>query len=80
MAAPPENFYPELLERLTPLLGQHTARRALKLACDRAGRAEGTLQAGDSSAVVALLGPMLRTLVGNQTAQAVLQDISRRYG
>ena len=69
-----------VVEVLTPLLGLHTSRRAFALACERAGRAAETATADDVEDVCEGLVPMLRTLLGAESAARVVRTILRRAG
>ncbi len=65
-----------IVEVLTPLLGPHTARRALAMICKRAGK-EAPEELGQPDLVIACatLRPMLRTLIGNDVTVRVLADL-----
>lgn len=60
---------------LTPLLGPHTARRALAMICKRAGKDAGALGPDDLPVAQSTLRPMLRTLIGNDVTVRVLADL-----
>ncbi len=68
-------------ERLARLLGPHTGRVAVKVFSRRAlGRGPETLTRADLAALAEALRPMLRTLVGTQKAEVVVQQILREAG
>jgi len=67
-------------EVLTPLLGRHTARKALELACQKSGTAVARLGDAELPVVIDNLMPMLRTLLGEQVAERVKGDIQHRGG
>jgi len=60
---------------LTPLLGPHTARRALAMICKRAGKDTAELGSVDLELAQTTLRPMLRTLIGNEVTVRVLADL-----
>jgi hypothetical protein len=67
--------------QLARYLGPHTARVAVKTFSQRGlGRGAETLTVADVPAVSQALRPMLRTLVGKQRAEVVLQQILREFG
>ena len=62
--------------RLAKLLGPHTGRVAVKVFSRRAlGRGPETLTLDDLSVLVEALRPMLRTLIGKQKAEVLVQQI-----
>ena len=65
-----------VVEVLTPLLGPHTAKRALAMICKRAGKEPAELGAGDLAIACTTLRPMLRTLIGNDVTVRVLADLA----
>ena len=69
------HFAEHVVEVLTPLLGPHTAKRALAMICKRAGKEPAELGAGDLAIVCTTLRPMLRTLIGNDVTVRVLADL-----
>ena len=60
---------------LTPLLGPHTAKRALVMICKKAGKEPDELGDGDLEVAQTTLRPMLRTLIGNDVTTRVLADL-----
>ena len=64
-----------VIEVLTPLLGPHTAKRALVMICKRAGKEAHELGHADLAIAHATLRPMLRTLIGNDVTVRVLADL-----
>jgi hypothetical protein len=67
--------------RLTRYLGPHTARVAVKTFAFRAlGRGPETLTVADIPAMTQALRPMLRTLVGKQRSEVVVQHILVEFG
>ncbi|MCA9713622.1 MAG: hypothetical protein H6713_26440 [Myxococcales bacterium] len=70
----------EVVRVLTPLLGPHTARRALAMVCKRAGKDSGSLGPEDLPVAHQTLRPMLRTLVGKDIAVKVLADLGAQGG
>ena len=70
------SFADHIVEVLTPLLGPHTAKRALAMICKRADKEVSELGHADLALVCATLRPMLRTLIGNDVTVRVLADIA----
>jgi len=67
--------------RLARYLGPHTARVAVKTFALRGlGRGPETLTVEDIPAMAQALRPMLRTLVGKQRSEIVLQHILVEFG
>ncbi len=67
-----------IVKVLEPYLGPHNARTAVKTFARRVfKRAPETLTAADLPALLEGMRPMLRTLVGEQSAESVLQTIRR---
>lgn len=67
--------------RLGRYLGPHTARVAVKTFAARGlGRGPETLTRADVPAMTQALRPMLRTLVGKQRCEIVLQQILGDFG
>ncbi|MDC0719568.1 hypothetical protein [Nannocystis bainbridge] len=60
---------------LSPLLGPHTAKRALAMICKRAGKDAAELGIDDLELAQTTLRPMLRTLIGNEVTVRVLADL-----
>lgn len=69
------SFADRVVSVLTPLLGPHTARRALVMICKKAGKEPDELGAGDLEVAQTTLRPMLRTLIGNDVTTRVLADL-----
>lgn len=68
----------QIAEKLVPYLGPHNARTAVKTFARRVfGRTPETLKAEDLPALLEGMRPMLRTLVGEDSAESVLQAIQR---
>ncbi len=76
----PSDHYSELLELLTPLLGPHTAKQALKLVAARSKAPPESLAEEHLELARDVLRPILRTLVGNQATRAVIDEMERRLG
>jgi hypothetical protein len=64
-----------VVDVLSPLLGPHTARRALAMICKRAGKDPQDLGPEDMAVAYSTLRPMLRTLIGNDVTVRVLADL-----
>jgi serine/threonine-protein kinase len=83
-AAGPEGRRPlaeTVTERLAHFLGPHTARVAVKTFAQKAlGRGAETLTLADLPALQAALRPMLRTFVGKQRTESILNEIARDCG
>lgn len=69
------SFADRVVSVLTPLLGPHTAKRALVMICKKAGKEPGELGEGDLEVAQTTLRPMLRTLIGNDVTARVLADL-----
>ena len=69
------HFAEHVVDVLTPLLGPHTAKRALAMICKRAGKEPQELGTGDLAIACSTLRPMLRTLIGNDVTVRVLADL-----
>jgi len=68
----------QIVEKLAPYLGPHNARNAVKTFSQKVlGRTPDKLTAEDLPALLEGMRPMLRTLVGQESAGAVLQAIQR---
>ena len=68
-------------ERLATFLGPHTARNALKTFATRTlGRSPEELTLADVPSLLAALRPMLRTLLGEDSARMLIDDIARELG
>ena len=68
----------QIIVKLEPYLGPHNARTAVKTFARRVfGRTPDTLTVADLPALLEGMRPMLRTLVGEQPAESVLQAIKR---
>ncbi|MCY1068787.1 hypothetical protein [Nannocystis sp. RBIL2] len=68
-------FAERVVSVLTPLLGPHTAKRALAMICKRAGKDAAELGLDDLEVAQTTLRPMLRTLIGNEVTVRVLADL-----
>lgn len=69
------SFADRVISVLTPLLGPHTAKRALAMICKRAGKEAAELGQADLTLAQSTLRPMLRTLIGNEVTIRVLADL-----
>lgn len=69
-------FADRVVNVLTPLLGPHTARRALAMICKRAGKEPAELGDADLGVAQNTLRPMLRTLIGNEVTIRVLAELA----
>lgn len=69
------SFADRVVTVLTPLLGPHTAKRALAMICKKAGKEADQLGPEDLEVAQATLRPMLRTLIGNDVTTRVLADL-----
>ena len=68
----------QIIEVLEPYLGPHNARTAVKTFARRVfQRTPDTLTIKDLPALLEGMRPMLRTLVGEDSAESVLQAIQR---
>ena len=68
-------FADRVVDVLTPLLGPHTAKRALAMICKKAGKEPKQLGPADLEVAQSTLRPMLRTLIGNDVTVRVLADL-----
>jgi hypothetical protein len=69
----------QVAEHLSPYLGPFNAGIAVKTFARKAfARGPETLTAGDLPALLDALRPMLHTMVGAVSAQALIEDIQRR--
>jgi hypothetical protein len=68
-------FADRVVDVLTPLLGPHTAKRALAMICKKAGKEPEQLGPADLEVAQSTLRPMLRTLIGNDVTVRVLADL-----
>jgi hypothetical protein len=67
--------------RLARYIGPHTGRVAVKtFALKGLGRGPETLTIADVPAMTQALRPMLRTLLGHQRCEIVVQHILREFG
>ena len=67
-----------IVDRLAAFLGPHTARVALKTFAEASGgRKAETLTRADVPAVLAALRPMLRTLLGRERAEGLVQKLAK---
>ncbi len=71
----PASFADHVVEVLSPLLGPHTAKRALAMICKKAGKDAQELGPTDMAIAHTTLRPMLRTLIGNDVTVRVLADL-----
>ena len=79
--AEPSTVAERIAAQLARYLGPHTARVAVKTFAMRGlGRGGETLTVADVPAMTQALRPMLRTLVGKQRAEIVMQQILREFG
>jgi hypothetical protein len=70
-----------IAERLGRYVGPHTGRVAVKtFALKALGRGPETLTVADVRAMNEALRPMLRTLVGKERCEVVLQQLLRDFG
>jgi hypothetical protein len=69
------SFADRVVSVLTPLLGPHTAKRALVMICKKAGKEAEQLGPDDLELAQSTLRPMLRTLIGNDVTTRVLADL-----
>jgi hypothetical protein len=70
-----------IASRLARYIGPHTARVAVKTFAARGlGRGPETLTVEDVPAMAQALRPMLRTLVGKQRCEIVVQQILGEFG
>ena len=68
----------QIAEKMLPYLGPHNAKNAVKTFARRVfWRTQDTLTAEDMPALLKGMRPMLRTLVGEDSAESVLQAIQR---
>lgn len=74
------SFAEHVVAVLTPLLGPHTAKRALAMICKRANKDADELGPGDLAIAHTTLRPMLRTLIGNEVTVRVLADLGAMEG
>lgn len=76
----PSSLAVEITAQLEPLLGPHTAARALALACEKLGMTPDSIELGDVTDLTAELVPMLRTLLGRAAAERVKANILKQAG
>ncbi|HEU4408531.1 MAG TPA: hypothetical protein VFS43_24930 [Polyangiaceae bacterium] len=70
-----------LAKPMATYLGPHTARVAVKTFSHKAlGRGPETLTPGDVPALAEALRPMVRTLVGRETCEVILERTRRGAG
>ncbi len=74
------SFADHVVQVLTPLLGPHTAKRALAMICKRACKEPHELGPTDLAIAHTTLRPMLRTLIGNDVTVRVLADLAIEGG
>jgi hypothetical protein len=76
-----ESVASRIAARLARYLGPHTGRVAVKTFAYRGlGRGPETLTTGDVPAMTQALRPMLRTLLGKQRCEIVVQHILQEFG
>ena len=82
MGAPDlESVADRIARRLGRYLGPHTGRVAVKTFAAKAlGRGPETLTVGDVPAMNDALRPMLRTLLGKQRCELVIQHLLQEFG
>ncbi len=69
----------QVADHLTTWLGKHNAKNAVKMFSMRAlNRPCETIQIEDLPMLLEALRPMLRTLVGEESAELVLTDIKKK--
>ena len=74
-----ETVADQVAEHLTTWLGKHNAKNAVKMFSMRAlNRPAETIDVSDLPALLEALRPMLRTLVGEDSAELVLADIKKK--
>jgi len=70
-----------VFRHLSRYLGPHTARTALRTFAERSlGKAPESVTRLDTPKLLTALTPMLRTLIGADECEAVLQQIARELG
>ncbi len=78
---PPQPLHEQVATLLKTWLGKHNAKNAVKMFCKRAlNLTPEELEPGDLPILLDALRPMLRTLVGEVSAEMVLDDIRRKLG
>jgi hypothetical protein len=77
-AADDEGFGAHLVACLEPILGPHTSRHAIKLAATQLDLMPEALRWQHAGAVAQTLAPLLRTLIGRASADAVRAKILER--
>jgi len=78
MAMESRSIQDVIVDRLAAFLGPHTARVALKTFAEASGgRKAETLTRADVPAVLAALRPMLRTLLGRERAEGLVQKLAQ---
>ena len=75
-----EAFQAHLRACLEPVLGRHTTGHAIKLASERIGAAPESLSWADAEAVANALAPLMRTLLGRESTEAVTDKIRNKGG
>ena len=76
-----ESVASRIAARLARYLGPHTGRVAVKTFALRGlGRGPETLTTADVPAMTQALRPMLRTLLGKQRCEIVVQHILQEFG
>ena len=64
-------FADQVVRVLEPMLGPHTAVRALDMIGSRLGREVASLTIDDAEAVLAILVPVVRNLLGREAAESL---------
>jgi hypothetical protein len=81
MEGPPATVAERIARRVGHYLGPHTGRVAVKtFALKGLGRGPETLTVEDVPALNQALRPMLRTLLGKQRCELVIQHILQEFG
>ena len=75
-----QDFASHLRLCLEPVLGRHTTRTAVKLACEGLSLTPENLTWEHAPAICDALTPLLRTLLGRESTLAVCEEIQSRGG
>ena len=73
-------FTSHLRSCLEPVLGPHTTGHAIKLACEQTGLAQESLTWDHADSIADALTPLLRTLLGRKSTDALTQKIRGKEG
>ena len=76
----PQSLATTIFATLEPLLGPHTARRALDIVYKRLGRTEEELGPDDAQRAGDILLPILRTLLGREAAKRIRELVIEATG